>query len=121
MSFLEQIIANLSSESLNGFGRLAVANEDILFSAKRITSDLIPLFFDETELNGGSGTTYSYTKADSEVTLGVANLTAGTRVLQSKQRFNYQSGHAQKVVLTYNFNDHVSGVVKRVGYFDANN
>jgi hypothetical protein len=47
--------------------------------------------------------------------------TAGTRVRQTKMRFNYQPGKSQLVLMTFNLYGHDDGIKKKEGIFDDNN
>jgi hypothetical protein len=103
----------------DAFGRLRVASPVTLFDSKAI-SENVALFYDDIEASGGgTGSTYSGNRAS--YTLGVGANTAGKRIRQTKQRFNYQPGKSQLILLTGVFGDAGAGVTKRVGYFDENN
>ena len=116
------------SFSIDAFGRWRVSNPITLFDSKNIFDDdglasnveNVPLFFDNAETSGGSTST-SYRANESSQRISVANTTAGTRVRQSKQRFNYQSGKSQLILCTFNLISLDANITKRVGYFDANN
>lgn len=116
------------SFSIDAFGRWRVSNPTTLFDSKTIfdNPDLAnsventPLFFDNAETSG-SGTSTSLRINEASQRISVGNLTAGTRVRQSKQRFNYQSGKSQEIIITFCMNSLDAGVTKRAGYFDSNN
>ena len=116
------------SPSLDSFGRLRVSNPTTLFDSKQIFKDPslgnnvenFPLFFDNQEILGtGSFTTYNVNTAST--TLSVSNQVEGKRVRQTKMRFNYQPGKSFLIFKTFVLGEHVSGVVKRDGYFDEKN
>lgn len=113
---------------IDAFGRLRVSNPVTLFDSKNIFDDdglaanveNQPLFYDNQE-TAGAGTSTAYNANESSQTIAVSNVTAGTRVRQTKMRFNYQPGKSQLIFLTFNFNGGNSGIVKREGIFDENN
>ena len=105
--------------SIDAFGRLRIAEPYTIFDSKQI-ADNAPLFWDDAETSGsGTGSTHSINTASSEITVGAS--TAGTRVRQTFQRFNYQPGKSQEILFTFANFDTENGITKRVGYFDENN
>ena len=116
------------SFSADAFGRSRVSNPETLFDSKNIFNDSdladtvenLPLFYDNQETSG-SGTGTSYDANESSQTLTVSNTTAGTRIRQTRMRFNYQPGKSQLVMLTFNMNGTAANIVKREGLFDAQN
>lgn len=116
------------SPSIDAFSRLRVSNPETIFDSKNIYDDTglgadvenIPLFFDNQQTSG-SGTSTTYKVNMSEQVLYVGNETAGTRIRQTKMRFNYQPGKSQLTVLTFNMYGGNTGIVKREGLFDAQN
>lgn len=116
------------SASIDAFGRWRVSNPQTLFDSKNIFDDdglaadveNQPLFYDNAETSG-SGTGTSYNANESSQTLTVSASTAGTRVRQTKMRFNYQPGKSQLIIMTFNINGCKSGITKREGVFDENN
>lgn len=116
------------SPIIDSFGRLRVSNPTTLFDSKQIFKDHslgnnvenFPLFFDNQETHGtGSITTYDNNTAST--TLSVSDQVEGTRVGQTKMRFNYQPGKSILIFKTFMLGEHVEGVVKRDGYFDEKN
>lgn len=112
----------------DAFGRLRVTNPITLFDSKNIFDDggiasnaeNMPLYFDNQQTSGsGTSTTYYPNEASQE--LAVSNLTAGTRVRQTKMRFNYQPGKSHLILKSFNLDGKVAGITKREGYFDTNN
>ena len=103
----------------DAFGRQRVSNIRTLFDSKQI-HNAQALFWDDQETSGG-GTGSTYTKAKAQSRLTVSNTTAGTRVRQTFQRFNYQPGKSQLVFLTFAEFDTTAGITKRLGFFDGNN
>lgn len=116
------------SASVDAMARLRVSMPFVLFDSKQVWNDPdldndvenFPLFWDNQETSG-SGTTTLFNVNRASTTLGVSSLTAGIRVRQTKQRFNYQPGKAMQVLLTGATGDTNIGVTKRFGYFDEDN
>jgi len=112
--------------SIDAFGRWRVSSPTTIFDSKNIydyglsADENQPLYFDNVELNG-SGTSTMWNKNESSQQLFVSDSTAGTRVRQSKMRFNYKPGKSLQIILSFNFNGGQVGIVKREGYFDDNN
>ena len=73
--------------------RLRVSNPVTLFDSKQ-TVDNQPIVWDDAQTAGGS-TTSTYNTNQSSSTIAVSAGVAGTRVRQSKRRFNYQPGKSQ--------------------------
>lgn len=116
------------SPSIDAFGRARISAPETLFDSKNIFNDdgladnveNQPLFYDNQETSGsGTGTTYDANKSSQTLTVG--NTTAGTRVRQTKMRFNYQPGKSQLVFMTFNLNGANANITKREGVFDEQN
>lgn len=103
----------------DSFGRLRTSQPVTLFDSKAISANLA-LFYDDIEASGtGTGSVYSKNRAS--YTLSVTADTAGKRVRQTKQRFNYQPGKSQLILMTGVYGAGAAGITKRIGYFDENN
>ena len=113
---------------IDAFGRLRVSNPVTIFDSKNIfndsdiadTAENQPNFYDNQETSG-SGTSTAYDGHKSQQTISVSNATAGTRVRQTRQRFNYQPGKSLMVIMSFVPGSQDSGITKREGYFDENN
>jgi len=107
--------------SADAFGRLRVSNPLTLFNAKQLFDNL-PLLFDDQEVSG-SGTNSVYNQNKAEVVLSVSNATAGKRVRQTFQRFNYQPGKSLLVFITgtLGLSGGGPGIIRAAGYYDDNN
>lgn len=121
-------IVPADTPAIDAFGRFRVSNPETLFDSKNIFNDPDiaaaaenqPLFYDNQETSGsGTGTQYLANESSQELSVGAT--TAGTRVRQTKMRFNYQPGKSQAIFLTFNLKGGVSGITKREGVFDENN
>jgi hypothetical protein len=104
---------------LDAFQRLRVAEPLTLFDNKQLV-DKQPLFWDDQQTSG-SGTTSTYNTNQASTTIAVANATAGMRVRQTFQHFNYQPGKSIFIAMTGVLGVGAPGVTRRIGYFDANN
>jgi hypothetical protein len=116
------------SGSIDAFARQRISEPFTLFDSKQIFDDPdiannaenYPLFWDNQETRGG-GTATSFNVNRASTILSVSATTAGTRVRQTKQRFNYQPGKSLLVILTGLAGNTSSGNTKRYGYFDDDN
>lgn len=107
------------STNMDALGRLRVSNPFTIFDSKQLV-DNQPLFWDDQQTTGAS-TTSTYITNQAATRIAVANTTAGTRVRQTFQRFQYQPGKSLKIILTGVLGTGVTGVTKRLGYFDTSN
>lgn len=126
---LDQFLNPLYKDTaaIDGFGRERVSTPETIFDSKNIyyngyglDAENQPLFYDNQQTSG-SGTSTSYRVEDACQTLEVSGSIAGTRVRQSKMRFNYQPGKSQQILRTFNLRGSNLGITKRIGYFDENN
>lgn len=107
------------NQNLDAFARLRVSNLTTLFDSKQI-NDKMPLYWDDQEVTG-TGTTSTYNTNQASTTLSVGNLTAGKRVRQTFQRFNYQPGKSQLMIFTTRVDAVNAGITSCVGQFDDKN
>lgn len=121
-------VALRDSASIDAFCRLRVSNPVTLFDSKQIYDDPglaanvenDPLFYDNQQTAGaGTATLYEHDKA--QTVLSVSNTTAGTRIRQTKLRFNYQPGKSLMVIMSFIFGPQYAGITRREGYFDTGN
>lgn len=103
----------------DAFGRLRISQPQTLFDSKLLVEDN-PLYWDDQQ-TAGSGTSSTYSSANVSQTIAVSATTAGTRVRQTKRRFNYQPGKSQLIMITFVLGAGAAGITKRVGYYDQNN
>ncbi len=126
--FIYTVTQFVDSGSLDAFGRLRVSNPTTLFDSKQVFDDgdlaasveNQPLFYDNQETSGG-GTSTAFNVNTADTTLSVSAETAGTRVRQTKMRFNYQPGKSQLIFLTFTMATQGAGVTQREGIFDEKN
>ena len=107
--------SGFTSANFDAFGRLRVSNPQTIFDSK-LVYDAQPLYWSEEQTGGAPAGAYDQPNA--RVTLAV---TGGgqTSVRQTRRFFNYQPGKSQLIFQTFNAQNVESGVVKRIGYFDA--
>jgi hypothetical protein len=123
-----QTISFGDSPSVDAFARLRTSDPFTLFDSKQIWDDPdiannaenFPLFFDNQETSGG-GTSTLFDVNRASTTLSVSANTAGKRVRQTRQKFNYQPGKSQLVIITGSIGDAPSGNVTEVGLLDDDN
>ena len=108
-----------SGAASDAFGRLRVSDPQTIFDSKQIF-DNGPLFWDDIEASG-SGTSSVHSANAARTRIGVSLNTAGKRVRQTFQRFNYQPGKSTLVLLTARMGTPVSGINACLGLFDDNN
>lgn len=114
-----QLIQAADSASVDPFGRWRVSAPKTIFDSK-LVYDERPLFWDDAQISG-SGTGSSHSVSNAAFTLTVGNTTAGTRVRQTKQWFNYQPGKGQLILCTGVLGAGATGITRRIGYFSTNN
>jgi hypothetical protein len=107
--------------SADAFGRDRVSTPTTLFDSKQLW-DSAPLFWDDSETSGASTTSTHSTDTASTV-IGVANTTAGKRIRQTFQRFNYQPGKSQLILMTFVLDKSGggTGIIREVGPMDDAN
>ena len=109
------------SPSLDAFGRLRVSNPTTIFDSKQI-HETQSLLWEDLQVSG-SGTTTSHSSNLASTTIGVTANTTGKRIRRTYQRFNYQPGKSQSVLLTAQMVSQTSliGIKTAIGIFDDNN
>jgi hypothetical protein len=112
-------ITGFSGSVHDAFGRLRVSSPETLFDSKQLV-DNQPLFWDDQEVSGG-GTGSSHSTALASTTISVGATTAGKRVRQTFQRFNYQPGKSQLILMTGQIDEVGAGISAAMGLFDDAN
>lgn len=118
VSFFEAIRSG-DSPSIDAFDRWRTSEPFTVFDSKQL-NDNQPLFWDDQNVSG-SGTSSSHSGNESATTMSVSATTAGKHVRQTFQRFNYQPGKSQQILMTFSEFDTGTGLTKAVGYFDDDN
>ncbi len=104
------------SNGLDAFGRQRVSNPYTVFDTKQLGSNQSD-FWDISEVSG-SGTSSSYDANTSSTDLDVSATTAGKIVRQTYQRFNYQPGKSQQVMMTGSYTNE-DGITSICGLYDG--
>lgn len=107
--------------SIDSFGRQRTSCPLTLFDSKQLY-DNQPLFWDDQEVSG-SGTSSTHNVDTASTVMAVSATTAGRRIRQTYQSFNYQPGKSQLVFLTgtLSVTGGGTGIVRAAGLYDANN
>lgn len=105
----------------DAFGRLRVSNPTTLFDSKQL-HDSQALRWDDQEVSG-AGTASAHQANEASTRISVSATTAGKRVRQTFQRFNYQPGKSQLLFLTGVLvqSGGGTGINCRIGQFDDEN
>lgn len=107
------------SYSIDAFGRLRVSETFTVFDSKQLF-DNQPLFWDDQEISGsGTSSAHQANKASSK--MSVSGTTAGLRMRQTFQSFNYQPGKSQRLFATCSNLLALSGNEKGFGLGDDKN
>lgn len=93
---LQTEVSFADTGNIDAFGRLRVSQVTTQYDAKQIYDNL-PLFVDE-ELIGTATSVHSTTLAKTTLT---APANGDAAILQTKQRFNYQSGKSNLIFMTF--------------------
>jgi hypothetical protein len=103
----------------DAFGRLRTCEPQSLFDSKLLLN-AAPHLWDDQQTSG-TGTSSTHSRLRASVTMGVSNLTAGTRTRQSKKWFDYQPAKSQLINMTFVMGAAATGITRRLGYFNTNN
>jgi hypothetical protein len=114
-------VAAMPGAGNDAFGRLRVSEPTTLFDSKQIF-DSQPLYWDDQE-TAGSGTSSTHSANRASSMLKVSLNTAGTRIRQTYQRFNYQPGKSLLVLCTAVpiYSGGGDGITVHIGPHDADN
>lgn len=113
-----QFVYDIAS-SYDAFGRLRISEPYTIFNSK-LLYDKQPLIWDEIQISG-SNTDSTYNSNEAAVTLTVSSNIPGARVRQTYERFNYQPGKSQFVMMTGILGSYSNDIIRRIGVFDCNN
>jgi hypothetical protein len=109
-----QAVSFFDGPNVDAFSRLRISSNNTDFDSK-MSHDKQPLFWDEVVTGSGASSVVS----DSEVTMSVTE-SGDSVVRQTFMRFLYQPGKSKLIEMTGTLAPE-DGVIKRCGYFDANN
>lgn len=113
---LDDAIRYDDSPDLDAFGRLRISDAFTIGDYKHLYG-LDPNFRD-TVTPGG---TITFQSQQACARLATNNSPTASVIHQTKMYHQYQPGKSQLIKSTFNFYANVDNVVKRTGYFDANN
>lgn len=99
----------------DAFSRARVSNPDTVFDSE-FQYDIQPLIYEASAANSG---TVTHSANLSSAALTTAAVASSTAIIQSKQYHRYVPGKSQIIYMTSVVGAAVSGVVKRMGYFEA--
>lgn len=100
--------------SVDAFGRARTAEPYTIFDSKQIC-DKQPVFWSEVS----NGTAAAHYLSGQSSTLMSVSANGDYSIRQTKMRFNYQPGKSQFILLTTTIGNAVSGVQKRLGYYNS--
>lgn len=108
---------------VDAFGRLRVSNPTTIFDSKLLAGTDQPLLWDEALESGGGITATTPTADKPYIDLVSTAGTAGVFTRQTRQRFNYQPGKSQMIMMTgiLNLSGGGAGVSNSIGLFDDSN
>lgn len=108
--------------SYDAFSRLRISDQYTLFDSK-LLYDNLPYLWDEKQVYGPNSNTSSsvHNSNEAAVTMSITSNVSCMRVRQTYQRFNYQSGKSQLIMMSGVLGSNDSGCIKRIGCFDSNN
>jgi len=105
------------SGAFDAFERLRVSELITLFQST-LTSDNGSQFWDELETGTANGTTSTWSQNGASVALTVNASVNTTRVRQTFERFPYQAGKSQQILMSFVPGSTINGVTKEIGYGD---
>ena len=109
--------SKVDSGLFDAFGRQRTSQPVTLFQSM-LVSDNGSSFWDELETGTANGTTSTWTQNTASVSLTVNASVNTTRVRQTFERFPYQPGKSQQIMMTIVPGSTINGVNKEVGYGD---
>jgi hypothetical protein len=123
VKFQKVLIGASNSAAIDAFGRWRTSEPNTLFDSKLLHGDSQDLFWDE-ELESGTMATAGPTAAKPFIDFTSSDTTAGQRTRQTFQRFNYQPGKSQLILMTGVLelaSGTKTGCERRIGPFDNDN
>lgn len=115
-----QLVHDISG-SYDAFSRLRISNDYTLFDSK-LLYDKQPILWDDRRIYGiNNDTTSVHNSNQASVTLTVTSNASCMHVRQTYQRFSYQPGKSQLIMMTGVIGAYSNGITKRLGCFDSNN
>ena len=119
-TFVGDIEVDLSdSPSIDAFSRLRVSNPTHLYDSNFVYT-LNTLTQEQITAQSGATITHDATNSCALMTFS-STPTGGKAYMQSYENFRYQSGRSQLILMTFNFIEPKTNVLKFVGYGDRDN
>jgi hypothetical protein len=115
-----QLVYDLSG-SYDVFNRFRISDEFTLFDCKLLYDKQSQLWDDQQTLGTNNDTNSIFNSNQASVTLRVASNTNCQHVRQTYQRFSYQPGKSQLIMMTGIIGEPQSGITRRLGIFDNSN
>jgi hypothetical protein len=109
--------SKVDSGLFDAFGRQRVSTPVTLFQSM-LTADNGSVYWNELETGTANGTTSTWTQNTASVALTVNASVNTTRVRQTYERFAYQPGKSQQIMMTCVPGSAINGVTKEAGYGD---
>lgn len=104
--------------SIDAFGRWRTSDPYTIFDTKQLV-DKLPLFYDEVIVGAGAASVHDPNRASTVMSVPDGVVSSVTR--QSKLRGTYQPGKSLLIFCTFARAHGVSGITKRMAYFDGRN
>jgi hypothetical protein len=115
-----QLVHDISG-SYDAFSRLRISDQYTLFDSK-LLYDKQPVLWDDRRIYGTNNDTSSiHNSNQASVTMTVTSNASCMHVRQTYQRFSYQPGKSQMIMMTGVIGSYSNGIIKRLGCFDSNN
>lgn len=111
------IFSQEDSGVFDAFGRQRVSEPVTLFQSMLVDNNGSD-FWDELETGTANGSTSAWTQNTASVLLTVNATTNTQRTRQTYERFPYQPGKSQEVMITFVPGSTINGISKEVGYGD---
>ncbi len=111
-------LTDLSKQQSSLFARQRVVEPHTLFEFKRLYG-VVGTYFQSVTFGAGAAATHDINYASTTITAGTVS--GGYSIQQSRTYWDYQIGKGHRLLCSGNFHNAVTGTVKRIGLYDANN
>jgi hypothetical protein len=121
MALIRNVITSPNEDYLDAFSNVPTAPPAFVADGQ-FTYDLQPLVYEQ--ITSGDGTvTHNATERAARCLINTATGAGNKAIMQSFQYYRYQSGRAQQIFITFNFNSNtgVSNLRRFASYGDENN
>ena len=115
-----QLVYDLSG-SYDAFNRFRISSDFTLFDCKLLYDKQSQLWDDQRTLGINNDTLSIFNSNQASVTLRVASNVTCQHVRQTFQRFSYQPGKSQLIMMTGIIGEPQPGITRRIGAFDRSN